>query len=684
MRIRHVRIDRLKGVTCGFNVTQPNVLLRGPMGSGKTAVIDGIMLALDLPTAHGSTGHDRLGVNGSWSASLQFDDDNVRLVERRCTAGRTAFFLNGVKATRADYVGALQSILAVDPHHVDLGSFIGLSGQKRAALFGAMLDGEAVLLDKVLNWRRALFNHGIDLNAEATTRLMERLAAMGGTLTELTDGLREIANECSGAERDARAQLQGLIDRQAGVSGGQSPAELKQAIRDIDEQLGSLRSKKDDAERAAEQHRAAQKLVDAVSKDHQAAARQRDMAKDEAAKLTALQGEHAELLKTLDDVVARIKRNDETSDELRRKSAIVAEGLASLRANEAILRRMSDADSYEVDRAWLTAEAAELLDAMGIEAEVDLDDDQHAAVVRFAVEVVRESFGGTLDRVRGQLEEAAQQSDRMKLAIKEGASEAEAAFKESDGLKKRIAECEAAIQRSEAARDGLPELEEKVAQLDLRRAEQQQQAQQTAPMSDEKVDVQIASLQEARASLDAQLTALEEARAISGQIEEQRADVISRQTIKDSMNLLVQEVQRRRDESLSKSIANVMGPFIERFALLFGGTAQIVHQCSGAGRSTAFDFLVRRPPHDVPLDLLSGGETVLAAAAFLASLQAIKSGPGSILALNTEGLDEGGLQRLLAGAPKLGLDHVFIANNQVEEIDLEGWQSVDMSAPPKE
>ena len=74
------------------------------------------------------------------------------------------------------------------------------------------------------------------------------------------------------------------------------------------------------------------------------------------------------------------------------------------------------------------------------------------------------------------------------------------------------------------------------------------------------------------------------------------------------------------------------------------------------------------------------------ALAFLAALQKIKSGPGSMITMNTEPLDVSGFQRLLAAAPKLGLDMLLIADNGADGYRqhygntlLKEWQYVNLA-----
>src|SRR5690606_30107913 len=113
---------------------------------------------------------------------------------------------------------------------------------------------------------------------------------------------------------------------------------------------------------------------------------------------------------------------------------------------------------------------------------------------------------------------------------------------------------------------------------------------------------------------------------------------------------------RWRDDMVRARLAAVMDPFRQCFETIFDCDMGLDHQSRGEGRSTEFYFTINRRGVPVEFDLLSEGETVLTAAAFLTALQRIKSGPGTFLSLNAGELPLEGLRRLLRSVPKLGLD----------------------------
>ncbi|MCL4220156.1 MAG: hypothetical protein KJZ65_02180 [Phycisphaerales bacterium] len=69
-----------------------------------------------------------------------------------------------------------------------------------------------------------------------------------------------------------------------------------------------------------------------------------------------------------------------------------------------------------------------------------------------------------------------------------------------------------------------------------------------------------------------------------------------------------------------------------------GSSCTLAFNQDGSGRSSVFSFSIVRNGLSVPFECLSDGETVLTAAAFLSALQSIKTGPGTLLTLNTEGV----------------------------------------------
>lgn len=684
MRLVYACVDGIKGQKAGFEIEKKNLALVGPMGSGKTSVIDGISLALNLPTRHGSKSLDRLSPTGQWSVALAFEGAKHRRLERRMTRRGAQFFVDGRKVTASDYAEAVRDIVDVEPHHCSLDSFLGLSGQKRAELFSQILqsndttDLASIIRDQTNQSIEDLFREELGDNLDLLGDTMESLGRVTGTAADIAEGVRQEANAARTREQDSKIRYEGLVDRLSEMSHGMTHAEIQTKLSAADEELGRLKGQQREIEAQRDQYTAAQKVVEASKTAAAAAAERVEKLEAKIAERAEVEAEHEKAKAALDrasDAYGKIDEEVGILDQRREKIATRrTEVTTSLKMAQAI----EDAD-IGIDPEWVKELCRS---TFGTTFEPDV-------LISFAMSVVTKGVaGGSVEELTATL--AGIESELV--AAKEQLAAARENLTTKDATMKELsAAIDAAARRLEAvegAESEIDEAREAAGKADDERARVEQEASRVSvPADDEMLASQIQAAQEARDALATQQSELTERQAITGQVEEARLAVTASQATVVVLKRLVEIVQRARDAQVTSSLGEVMEPFRERFQVLFGDGVQVDHHSSGSGRSTEFYFTISRPGAvGVPLDLVSEGESVLTAAAFLSALQSIKEGPGSVLLLNDIGLDDRGCRVFAAGAPRLGLDFVGIASSRWDAVDeefREGWQIVDMSSPPK-
>jgi len=691
--LKYIGINGIKGRRTGIVLDKPFLLLAGDMGSGKSAVIDGVHLAMNLPTRYGTTGLDRLSPNGEWTVTLEFDHPRVKRLLRTLKKNRSVFEVNAMKVDRDEYNAAVREILDVEPHHVDLGAFTGLSGAKRAEMFADMLESSQVFnLDEMLG---TVLRTGLvafvgqevgDDQFPHIKPLMDKLRLLSGTPTKVAESVRLIANSCAADERDAKTQLEGLMQKGGAVSHGMTGEELKKKIAAADEKIGAMKAKLDSVNTDRERYDASKRVLDdtlaAIEKDRGLLAN----TKAEAARLNDRQAQFDLAKLTLDTHTATEAAMKAEHEKLTVALAELTDEKKKLERGLALLQDLLK-QPWKVDHDWLDEEMGKFLSELFVEpASVRCDAKVHDDVMKFAKEIVAEVLGGDTDKIKVKIESIESQIVAQKELVK-------ASKEQIDSFRATITTATAdfknktdALGSCKKAVEDVPTITERIGKLDASRATLESSVQRSGLDTDPAVvEGQKLAMENDRTLLASQLKELEDSMAMSGQVEAQRLVSTRAGVVRVMINKLADLAQRWRDDIVRERLNNVMTPFIDAFSTIFGEEMGLKHHSEGEGRSTEFYFTINRRGFPVQFDLLSDGETVLTAAAFLTALQRIKAGPGRFLSLNSEALSSRGLQQLLAAVPKLGLDCAIVANNNAKSLQNvpESWQMVDMDqAPP--
>ena len=688
MQITRIGVDKVRGVTAQIEVTERNLLLVGEMGSGKSAVIDAVRLALGQPTGYGDRGLDRLSPDGQWLSKVEFADGAVRTIERGMKRSRQHFKINGRAVDQKEYREKLASVIDLEPHHVMLEEFMGLSGQKRAGLFSAMLEDETVYkIDDVVQGihnhdTRELFRREVgDSHMAYVESAIARLLEICGSPTELMAALKDEQNLVGHELRDARTRVDDLTEQQQSrLSHGQTGEEIKNKIQQIDEQLGGMKQRVSDLDLLRERYDAAMDLVNNAQSDVDKLRKSLDEARELAGQREAC----ADALKSYDNKAAGLRSRLESARTeavqlAEQRDAKMAE-IETLRRGKHLIEELLHT-KWEVDDQWLNEEFRSFLADTGLDVSVGstVGMDCKEEILKFTREVVTEILGGSTQVIDTKLAGATSALESMQRQVEDADEVLGSLDTQMAGAEQDVSTAKENLSKAVEAADKILVIEAEIESKDRERAELHQKAQQSAPPEDEAtIRGQEKSLKDERKLLADQLKEYEASNALTGQLEEARYRSTAAETVCEVMKVLADIVQRWRDEGVAKRLAEAMGPFNEAFAHMFGSDVNLRHHSDGSGRSTEFFFTINRHGSDVPFDLLSDGETVMAAAAFLSALQRMKETPGSMLSMNTEPLSDMGLAHVIHKAPKLGFDFVMLSNNHGVPDEIGGWQVVKM------
>lgn len=689
----------------------------------NTAVIDGLHLLLLLPLRFGDRGLEALSPTGSWSVTGEFDHPDVRRLRRAINRGKAVFEVNAKAVKREQYEQAVKQVLDVDPHHVVLGEFLNLSGQKRAALFSQMLDASDATrsiddMMQVIEKRTlaASLNSVLgEQHQSIAVRTIDDLAVVRETPAGLVEAMRKALSDRMGQKRDAEAALEKLYTTTGTAATSQTPVEIQAKIKAIDESLGGIKQRARDAVLQKERYDAANKLVAAA--EESLTKTKANLEKQRA--IAATRADHQKAAGDLEEAIAhaRIAITECSNDvaALREGSKAMTDDRERLvRARQLLTDLLKQ--KWDVPADWLEEEFQQMAVKVGVAVgKSKWEPEEHRAVIDFTQEVVKEVLGGDLDRISEKVEsldsqiaaeqekinaaqvaerEAKEKIDGTMSNPKVGTRSSLGLLAEHEMAVKAIAACEQAAQQ-------VVSLEQAIGEQEQKRISVQDAAQKIMLVEDDEiVAAQLQAAEDERKVLSDALRKLDEAKAITGQIENQRLEVARLDLLAAALQRLVELSQRWRDGMVRDRISAVMEPFEANFKLLWGEEARVIHRSAGEGRSTEFDFAVRRVMSgfgevEVGFDLLSDGETILTAAAFLAAMQQfkLKQVPprvGSLLTLNSEALSFVGLRLLLERGPSLGLDAMLVANNRAEDViarfpeAAKDWQIIDMGTPPRE
>lgn len=683
MKLSYINIDRIKGRSASFHITEPNVMLVGEIGAGKSAVIEGVLMALNLPTKYGQTNLGRLSPTGSWSCTLGFEGGPVRSLTRGLARNKAVYSANGVPCSAAEYAEKVAQILTIEAHHADLDQFIGLSGQKRAELFSRVLESQEADVETALGggpggmaaWAT---QRGFGDSLETIKPVIDMARRIAGEPAALVNGVKEILLQCQREERAAKAALEESIESAARLHHGQDPAAVRARVKEVDERVGALRERLAAHERDVERFQSTETLVKRAE-----ATAQKAVEALEQARIAASAGE-----KLAQDVAAaesKLQKAEQHVANIReianRCEAAAASALASTQAMETFvdLHRQLATVQWEFDEPWLREHLMTFVDALGMVGEPG--DDWKSLTTAF----IREAVAEALD-VDTKLAEAREKHQSAVTRAREAQDALRQAEQDTAKVAADLAANRQALAKASARGEEIPALQQAADEAEKAAAQARQDAARTAPPASlAAVEQELAAKLETRDKLTAQLQELEEANAIAGRIDAQRLAAHQCDTRTKCAKELLDAVQAWRDGNTRSRVEQIIEPFQRRFETMFGPGSRLDMRSDGTGRGTTFSFALDRGRGiPVDLELLSDGELVMAGAAFLGALQEINGGPGSMLAMATEALSRRGLENFLERAPTLGFDLVLITNNRGEGMSPPGWQVVNMDDPPHE
>lgn len=676
MKLSALMISGLANRDRSLTFQSGRVVLRGPVGAGKTTIHNAIKLALLLPTAPSSQ-LSRLSPTGQWSIDLRDDAANVSL-RRTQNRDRAQYALNGQKATADEYQKAVAGIISVEPHHVDLQSFLDLSGQKRAAMFTELLEGGDTTTIAALLGQPLLAFFQITSGIDTIPSWLPDLSKPD-TLHNLLQTVNSAATEASRRSRDAQTRLDDLM-RKSVTAPARSQGELGAAAAAINQKIGELKHRKADMESAKQRVEAAEKLVkganDRLNKAKQAVA-------DIEHCRTALQ--------QLQSSLESAERTFTQMEDLRKSKGLVsaeknaAESHARLElaSVQAVARAMVDIlkAEWKLDPEWLEAEIDNLGSAGVLHSE--RPENSPELLLNFA----RECMAEFLEH-RGGREALTAAQDALRIASDAHAATSrdfETAVAMESDARKAVEKIKGEIAKAEERLGTLPTLEAQMRQAEAEVAETTRKMAEVSVADDAAiVDAEIKRLSGDLAQINADIQAHQDALSINGSREEQRLAMTLATGTGESLKLLASRIQQRRDAELKEKLEKCTKPFRECAALFFDD-ARVDPVITGQGRSTEMTFTLLRKGIAVPLEMLSSGEMVMMQAAFLAALQSIKGTPGSILMADLDAMDEACMERFLEGAKKLPIDFICVATNKhlrpaggKEIVASEGWEVIEV------
>lgn len=673
MRITQISHKGFKGLSRKVDVTHRNLLVTGGMGAGKSTLLEAVAITLDLPTRHGQTNMERLSPGSEWSVGLRFDGGPA--LERIFRRGKCSYYVDSMAVPAAQYKTRVAGITTAEPHHADLGAFLGLSGQKRAELFARLLEAgsETALKD--------LLRDGFDTWLEAELGTLDGfgdLLAMG-EITAPPAGLlmrvKDEQNAYAQRAKDARGRLEHLNQTAAATPRAASLSEAQDSISEIDKTIGDLEGRKRSVEVDQERYTAAGKVLASARSEVDKAKAALKLAEAAVESIPSLEDSLGRARTARDEAAGNASAALSWVDSVQKTRDEAEVELGRVRERLELARKVANLDWNAMVMAEMHTvieQASPLLKKL-VHDTPALQDDLVGLVTGVVTTVL-----GLPPVWEAREKEAGSALEKAVKAVADRAKTADAA--EDIAEKARVAVDDAVAKRAAAvaARDTIDAMRATVATSEEQVRSLEQSAARTAAVeSTASLDEQVAALKARRTEWKVQIAAIQKALGIDGQIEAAKLDIARADMAVGVLKRLVELVQDARDQLLRESLAKVMAPFEERFGLLFGPDTRTSHHSEGSGRSTDFGFRVTRRGREVPMDMLSDGETVLTAAAFLSAMQAICGTQGSLLLLHDTGLDDTGMVGALNGLPKLGLDFAAIATSRVEDAGgRDEWQVV--------
>lgn len=691
MHIESLSLHGFKGLRGEVKFTSNRVIAIGPVGAGKTSLLQALRILCGLPTALGESNLGRFGIAGGWSAEVSIDGKRFG---RSFAPRGDSRMVQGVQTAVANYQALLGSTGLGAVPDVDLGDFLALSGQKRAEMFSGLVGSDSFTLEAAVKQAT-----GVDFSTFAGTvvgndaehiRLDYVDCNALVTPSDLCDHVRDMVNQQARGAKEATAVYQNLCASPA-VS-GEDPAAVQTELGTENQKLGAAQSRKGEANAERDRAQAARNLLQSTDQSISAAEksieRLRVSAGERRTEAERLEGQIGKLSEGIEPLHKRIEelQNQKGAVIERCEKATHAYSVAQSNSSRARgasgLRSVSDLTPIPVEAVFAMTRHLSVTVPADFDAE-QMGKDLVKIIVHPWLEAQAAFMTKAAEEAKAAVETAEAEMNAANVARAEYANELRQAQRQLEQLEDRIRTTrnEAATAASGSARN-LEDAAEAERQLEIQRRRRNEMAastQQTAVTTDiEALDAEIEGLTESIGKIRTRLSAAEKGRQAAGQRERARLEMLIAEAKVKVFKALLERLQAWRDRIMGERMTKVMTPFQKRMNLVFGKESGVALRSVGVGRATVFDFDVI--PHNIPVPLenLSAGETALAAAAFLAAMHEFTGSKAKILTMDAEALDRPSLHRLMTAIPSLGFDFAMLTSNRTMPEDVpEGWQVVN-------
>lgn len=666
MKLTRLALHGLKGFTGSVDITERNVLLVGPVGAGKTAVIQAFRVLAGMPIEIGSNLH-RLSPINSWSAEMEVDGKSLR---KSFSDKKNTFACQGVDAVSSRYEQVLASI-GLPCSTPDLGSFLNLSGSDRARYFAALLGGKSFSMAEACKQATsvdpvAFASTVVGADADRCGIRNHKCLSQNGTPGELCEILRSALNDSIADERRVRSHFEQL--HQEVLPQAEDLGVLRQQMEASAVRRGEIKAKLDSSQQILDARNALQDQIKTGEEDVASKKKRREESLEKIATLRTNRDRDALVL-----------------GELRAAmEALSADGKVINAQVEALL-----VEAKQLDEISAMASPAALLAARDLQTPSLAIAGPYAAEFgcsgqdmqkRLLVEVLRpwlaEVVAADEEKARVANEEAAVKRDEAGKVVVQR-DELRARFAE---MNKRVPPLDTAV-ASYAAE--ITEIERTIAQLDANipavdrsNIEAKRRLNEVVVTEDvEAMQAEQKSIAESDAVLKKNIADAEKVTKAAGQRERARADMLAASSLVTVLKALAERLQGWRDASMKQGMAALEAPFLAHLGKVFCRPVRFELQTAGSGRSTVFTFAISDDrDHMVPLEFLSRGQATMMGAAFLRAMLEITQAPAKVLTIETGDLDAPSLNKVLAALPSLGFDLVLLESNRFTGPAPEGWQ----------
>lgn len=645
----------------GSLALSPLTALIGPVGSGKSSIIEMVRLCLGLPTRHGSTGLDALSSTGCWEGSVTIRGHRVGRMQ---APGRASLTYDGAVVNATDFKVklAVATGVGVVPD-VDLGEFLAKSGQERAALFGRLLANEQVSMEAAVKGATGM---GIAEYVKAETgRDVTSIpwASVKGTPSEIVDAVKGLISDLKAKARDCEAHLRELLTKPAPET--QDLGMLQGKLGECNQRLGQIKSKIENMESSLAAKRAASaslesletRIADLKSRaDHCEAGLCGKLAEIEQVKasVTAIQAK-------LDKAVAEGEEKNQEIAELVTQKREVAPGdpLAGLDMENLGHPPVSDTHKF-------ASKYGIPLDQMS-QCRIDLLE----MVIKPWILASRELCKAASEAHAREQEALAKRIEALRKSWTSSVREVEEHRKSLNTTTNHVATLTRDVEDN---RRNIVDWRKQAEQASDSRVNLIAEAQKVVVFEDEEVLKAEAQAKAAEAVvLGDQIRAAQKADQIKGQIDRAQFEHMQADAVAKAVQSLLGRLQEWRDRLTKNAMDAILTPFRQAIGLVLPG-ADVDIRIGGSGRTTQFEFTLVRDGAGVRLDHLSAGETALVGAAFLSAMHSLMESKAKLLTIDAEALDEPSLARLMEALPRLGFEFCLLASNRLRPDQVpEGW-----------